>query len=75
MASKEPINMARMARAQRIPDEILATMAEDDPLRIAQEAIDRKRAIRLELERRQHQDGPLVRAARAIERAFSPRRF
>jgi hypothetical protein len=64
-----------MSRPQRLPDEYLATLPEDHPRRQAQEALDRARAIRLELERRQHQDGPLVRAARAIERALSPRRF
>ena len=65
--------MDRVTEPQPIPDEVLATMDPDDPLRQAQEALNRKRALRLERQRQQHQDGPLVRAARAIERVLMPR--
>jgi hypothetical protein len=63
-----------MKEPQRLPDEYLATLSEDDNIYQAQMAIDRMREERLRWERRQHQDGPLVRAARAIERAIAPRR-
>ena len=65
--------MGSMARPQRLPDEYLATLSEDDPLYQAQMAVDRMREERLRRERLQHQDGPLVRAARAIERALTLR--
>jgi hypothetical protein len=67
--------MSRMSHPQRLPEEYLATLSEDDPLYQAQMAVDRMREERLRRQRLEHQDGPLVRAARAIERALSPRRF